>query len=205
MSKPKIVTKKPSSSRALILALIAVVAIAFGARLAVWNGGSHSDVGAIGGPFVLTDQDGAQVTDKSWPDKLKLIYFGYTFCPDVCPTTLGTMAQALDLLSPAERAALQPVFITVDPERDTQAAMKDYVAAFMPDLVGLRGDADQTQTAMKAYKVYAAKVKSDDPTAYTVDHSSIIYLMGKDGAFLHYFAHGTTAADIAAGLRKYLQ
>lgn len=204
MGKARTGVKKGSSSRAVILAIIAVVAIAFGARLAVWSGGGHSDAGSIGGPFTLTDHDGRTVTEKSWPDKLKLIYFGYTFCPDVCPTALGTIAQALDTLSPEQRARIQPVFVTVDPDRDTPAVMKDYVAAFTPDMVGLRGTAEQTQGAMKAYKVYAAKAKSDDPTAYTVDHSSIVYLMGKDGAFLHYFAHGTSAADMAAGLTKYL-
>lgn len=204
MGKGRMVVKKRSSSRAVILAIIAVVAIAVGARLAVWSGGGHSDTGAIGGSFTLTDQDGRAVTDKSWPDKVKLIYFGYTFCPDVCPTALGTIAQALDSLSPEQRARIVPIFVTVDPERDTAAVMKDYVAAFSTDMVGLRGDATQTQVAMKAYKVYAAKAKSDDPTAYTVDHSSIVYLMGKDGTFLHYFAHGTSAADMAAGLAKYL-
>lgn len=188
-----------------VLAIIAVAVVAIGARLLVWSGGEHSTVAAIGGPFTLVDQDGRTVTDQDFRGRWLLIYFGYTFCPDVCPTSLSVAAGAMDKLSPAERAKLVPAFITVDPGRDTVAVMKDYVAAFHPAMIGLTGSDEQVAGVMKAYKVYGAKAKGGDAVNYTVDHSSILYLVGPDGRFVQHFPHGTTADELAAGLKKHLK
>lgn len=192
--------QKKSSLWALVAVLI-VIGIAIGSRLLMWSGDAHP---TIGGPFALTDHDGNKVTDQSYAGRWKLIYFGYTYCPDVCPTSLGTMAAALDKLTPAQRAKLVPLFITVDPERDTPEVMKHYVASFASDLIGLVGTPAQTEEVKKAFKVYAVKAKGGDAENYTVDHSSITYLMGPDGQFVQHFAHGSSADDLAAALAKHL-
>ncbi len=199
--------KKSRTPLIAVLAIAAVFAIAVGSRLLVWSGGDHGGGGGgvIGGPFTLTDQDGGTVTDADFRGRWMLIYFGYTFCPDVCPTSLGVIAAAMDKLAPDERDKLVPIFVSVDPDRDTPAVLKEYVAAFHPALLGMTGTAEQLAPVMKAYKVYAAKVNNDgEPTAYTVDHSSILYLMGPDGRFVAHFPHGTTADQLAAGLKKHL-
>lgn len=192
--------------RTSILALVAVVvvaALAIGSRLWVWQGNDHtSATAAIGGPFTLVNGDGNTVTDKDFLGKWMLIYFGYTFCPDVCPTSLSTVANAMDKLDPAVAAKLVPVFITVDPARDTPPVVKDYAAAFHPSMVGLTGSPDQIAAISKEYKVYAARAKGGDDDSYTVDHSSILYLVGPDGRFVTHFPHGTTADDLAAALSK---
>ncbi|HSV29094.1 MAG TPA: SCO family protein [Candidatus Omnitrophota bacterium] len=200
--------KKPNRTPLVaIIALIVVLAVAVGARMLVWSGGDHGGAGtaSIGGPFTLTDHDGKTASDADFRGRFMLIYFGYTFCPDVCPTSLGVTAAALDKLSPGDRRLVAPIFISVDPERDRPAVLKDYVGAFHPDLIGMTGTPEQLAPVLKAYKVYAAKVKSDDPQAYTMDHSSILYLMGPDGKFLAHFPHGTSADEVAAGLKKHLK
>ncbi|CAA7618185.1 conserved hypothetical protein [Magnetospirillum sp. LM-5] len=201
--------KKGRSSLLAILAVAVVVALAIGARLAVWTGAEHQSAssgnGAIGGAFTLVDHQGRTVTDQDFRGRWLLIYFGYTFCPDVCPTSLTLMTSALDRLDEVQRAKVTPVFVTVDPVRDTPEVMAGYVSAFTADMVGMTGSEEQVAAAMKAFKVYAAKVKSDDPTAYTVDHSSILYLIGPDGRFVQHFPHGVGVEDIAAGLKKHLK
>lgn len=197
--------KKNRTSLFAVLALVVVATLAIGARLMVWNGGDHSAQAAIGGPFTLVDGDGRTVTDQSFRGKWTLIYFGYTFCPDVCPTSLTVVAGALDKLEPAQADKVVPVLVTVDPARDTPAVMKDYASAFHPRLVGLTGSQEQITAAMKAFKVYAARAKGGDNESYTVDHSSILYLMGPDGRFVAHFPHGTTADDLAAALKKHLK
>lgn len=194
--------KKNRSSVFAVLALVVVAAVAIGLRLMVWSGGEHSAQAAIGGPFTLVDGDGRTVTDQSFRGKWMLIYFGYTFCPDVCPTSLSVAAAALDKLEPAVADKVAPILITVDPARDTPAVMKDYASAFHPHLVGLTGSVEQIEAAKKAFKVYAARAKGGDADSYTVDHSSILYLMGPDGSFVAHFPHGTTADDLAAALAK---
>jgi protein SCO1/2 len=196
--------KKSRSSLVAILALVVVAALAVGARLWVWSGSEHSAV-AIGGPFTLVDGDGRTVTDKDFRGRWMLVYFGYTFCPDVCPTSLSVVANALDKLEPAQLDKVVPLFITVDPARDTTAVMKDYVAAFHPKMVGLTGTPEQIAAVTKAYKVYAAKAKGADEANYTMDHSSILYLMAPDGSFAAHFPHGTSADDLAAGLKGRLK
>lgn len=197
--------KKKTNNRASLLAILAVVAVvglAVGSRLMVWNGGDHAQQAAIGGPFTLVGGDGQTVTDQDFRGKWMLIYFGYTFCPDVCPTSLSVVAAALDKLDPAQAEKVVPILISVDPARDTPAVVKDYAHAFHPRMVGLTGSQEQVSAVMKLFKVYAARAKGGDEETYTVDHSSILYLMGPDGSFVSHFAHGVTASDLAAALTK---
>ena len=156
----------------------------------------------IGGPFALIDQDGKRRTDADFRGKVLLVYFGFTYCPDVCPTDLQQMGMAVDQLGSAGDA-VQPIFITVDPERDTPEHLKDYVAMFHPRFVGLTGDASAIKEAARAYRTYYAKVdfgKSD----YTVDHSAFIYLMGRNGEYLGFFPPGTSADLLAGTLRPFV-
>lgn len=162
---------------------------------------------AIGGPFTLVDQNGNTVTEADFKDRFTLVYFGYTFCPDVCPTALNRNAEALEILG-EQAEKIVPVFITVDPERDTVAHMKEYVAFFDPRLVGLTGSEEQVQAAAKAYRVYYAKVKEDgagaDADNYLMDHTSITFMMGPDGRFLQHFSHDATPKDMAKRMREVL-
>jgi len=156
----------------------------------------------VGGPFSLVDGDGHTVTDADFRGKYLLVYFGYTYCPDVCPTTLNAIAGALDKLGKkADR--LQPLFITVDPRRDTTAVIRQYTAAFTPRLLGLTGSAAQIATVAKEYRVYYAEHRTGPgPDDYSVDHSSILYLMGPDGRFIAPIRANGTGAEIAAELSK---
>jgi protein SCO1/2 len=138
----------------------------------------------IGGPFTLTDQNGRTVTDRDFAGKYRLVYFGYTFCPDVCPTDVQTIATALRKVEGADaaRAAkVVPIFITVDPERDTPAVLRQFVAAFHPRLVGLTGSTAAIDAVRKAYGVYAARGAAAPGGGYLVDHSRQAYLMDPDG------------------------
>jgi protein SCO1/2 len=158
---------------------------------------------SIGGAFSLVDQTGKTVTDADFRGKMMLIYFGYTYCPDVCPTTLGTVTQAIEQLSPAEQARVVPIFVTVDPERDTVDQIAQYVDAFSPALVGLTGTPEQLAPVLKEFRVYAHKADAKDGN-YTVDHSSILYLMGKDGKYLSHFSGEVSAKDLLAALHQQL-
>ena len=152
----------------------------------------------IGGPFALLDGDGRTVTDAQFRGKWMLVYFGYTHCPDACPTALQDMANALDLLGDRKRDVAL-LFITVDPERDTPAVMKDYVASFEAPISALSGSTEGIAAATRAYRVYYAKHPTKD--GYDMDHSSIIYLMDKQGRFAANFTHETAPEQIAAKLR----
>lgn len=197
--------KKSRTPVIAILAVILVLLVAVGARMLVWSdSGDESGEAMIGGPFTLVNHDGKTVTDADYRGRFMLVFFGYTFCPDVCPTSLGVVASALDKLEPGDAARVVPIFVSVDPERDTPETMKDYVNAFHPSMVGLTGSQEQLAPVMKAYKVYAAKAAGGDPEHYTIDHSSILYLMGPDGRFVAHFTHSATADDVAAGLKKHL-
>lgn len=155
----------------------------------------------IGGPFSLVDHRGQRVSDASFRGRYMLIYFGYGYCPDVCPTELATMGSALDELA-GQAAAIQPMFITIDPARDTPAFLADYVAQFHPRLIGLSGTADETAQAAKAYRVFYARAKSGDTDDYLMDHSSFVYFMGPDGRYLTLFRRGANAKDMAAQIRR---
>ena len=157
----------------------------------------------IGGPFTLTDQAGHTADDADFRGKLMLVYFGYTYCPDVCPTTLNQMMRAYAGLSAEQQAQIAPIFVTVDPERDTVSLMNQYVESFSPALIGLTGSPDQVAAVERGYHVYARK--SGGGQDYTMDHSSIIYLMGKDGRFLRHFNGDAKEQEIAEGLRQALR
>lgn len=159
----------------------------------------------VGGAFTLTDQNGKTITDKDFNGQYRLIYFGFTSCPDVCPLTLREMTDALKLLDPATAAKVTPVFITVDPERDTPAVLKSYVSSFSPRLVGLTGTIKQVQEVENGYKVYAAKASSPSGSDYTTNHSAFIYLMGPDGKFIDVVDPSDQKTEgIAAWLKKRL-
>ena len=157
---------------------------------------------AIGGPFRLTDQDGKAFSNQDLRGRTFLVFFGFTHCPEVCPTTLFEISEIMRNLGPdADRTAA--LFVTVDPERDTPEAMKDYMASFDPHVRGLTGDADALAAVAKAYRVYYKKVPLDGGY-YTMDHTAIVYLMDKDGRFVSPFNMRRTAEAAAADLRKHL-
>ena len=158
----------------------------------------------IGGPFNLVDHKGVAKTDKDFKGKYMLIYFGYSFCPDICPTDLQKMANAIDMAKPKSEK-VQPIFITIDPERDTVEQMKSYVSNFHEQLVGLTGTEQEVKDTAKAYKIFYNKV-SDDPssTEYVMEHSSIVYLMSPKGEYLAHFSYGTGVDKMAKGIAKFL-
>jgi protein SCO1/2 len=155
---------------------------------------------AIGGPFRLTDQNGKTVTDADLKGKWSLVYFGYTHCPDACPTALNDISIALDQLGP-KRDAVRPVFITVDPERDTSAALKDYVTAFDAPILALTGTPEEVAKAAKGYRVYFAK-HPEASGGYSMDHSSVIYVMDPQGRFTASFTHESPPEQISERLKK---
>ncbi|WP_420966778.1 SCO family protein [Bradyrhizobium sp. B120] len=157
----------------------------------------------VGGPFALTDQAGHARTDADFRGKLMLVYFGFTYCPDVCPTDLQAIALALDKLGP-DGDQVQPIFITVDPERDSAAHLAEYVPLFHPRLIGLTGSFDAIRKVADAYKVYYARVPLKDAGDYTVDHTAYIYLMDRDGNYLGFFPPGTSADRMVEIIRPRL-
>jgi protein SCO1/2 len=157
----------------------------------------------VGGPFALVDHTGRTRTDADFRGKLLLLYFGYTSCPDVCPADLMAITGALDLLGPPGED-VQPLFVTVDPERDTVAHLADYVTSFHPRLIALTGDGAAIRALALAYKVFFARVAAPDGTDYAVDHTAFIYLVGRDGKYLGFFPPGTTPERIAEVVRQHL-
>ena len=154
----------------------------------------------VGGPFQLIDQTGKPVSDADFRGRYMLIYFGYSFCPDVCPTTLAVMAQALEKLGPEARR-VTPVFITIDPERDSPKVLADYMKAFGPNFVGLTGSDAAIKDAEKKYRVYAVK-KPLGKGAYGMDHSSVLYLMGPNGKLISFYDEAISPDNLAKELRQ---
>jgi protein SCO1/2 len=154
---------------------------------------------SLGGPFELTDQTGKPVTQADFRGKWLLVYFGYTTCPDVCPTELQSIAQALDKLGP-KAAQVVPIFITIDPERDTPAVLADYVRQFSDRMVGLTGSPAQIATVAREFRVYYAKVPPKAGETYLMDHSSFVYLLDADGRLSGLFRPDMSAADLAADI-----
>jgi protein SCO1 len=199
--------------------IAALVLLCVGGGVALWSQrGGQAEApplagSGLGGPFSLIDQNGRAVTDKSFAGQYMLVYFGYTFCPDVCPLDTQKLATALrtfEKADPVRAAKVQPMFITVDPERDTPIVLKQFVSAFHPRLIGLTGTVAQVDAAKKAYKVYAQKAESPGggpapAKDYLVDHTAIIYLMGPDGKPITFDDHNATAAQIAADLERYVR
>lgn len=158
---------------------------------------------SIGGPFTLTTHEGRVVTDKDFVGKYKLVFFGYTFCPDICPTELQTIAQAMDVMGDSG-ADVQPLFITIDPERDTPPVLADYVKLFHPSIIGLTGTPEQIAAVAKAYRVYYARSQGEpDPTQYLMDHSTFAYLLAPDGSFVTVFAKGSTPEQMVEAINAY--
>jgi len=191
------------ASFALAVAGLVVAVLLLGAGVFIWLSGDAGPT--VGGPFTLEDGNGQSVTNQAFRGKYMLVYFGYTHCPDVCPTTLTHLIAALKQLGPtADR--LTPIFITVDPERDTPKVMKQYTAAFSQRLVGLTGTPQEIAKAAKEYHVYYAYHKDEPgPDDYTVDHSSVIYLMDPKGRFVAPVRADDSGADLAAELRRLIR
>ncbi len=193
----------------LILAasLVALLLVAFLAGRHYWGmiAGEDNLGAAIGGPFTLVDHTGRTVTEADFRGRMTLVYFGYTYCPDVCPTSLSTIAEAFDILG-NEADAITPILVTVDPERDTREALADYVAAFHPRLIGLTGSVEQVTAAAHAYRVFFSKVQEKDgePDDYLVDHSAYTYLMDTDGKYLTHFPHGIDPNEMARRIAEHL-
>lgn len=163
-----------------------------------------SGAALIGGPFELVMHDGSTVTNETFKGELMLIYFGFTFCPDVCPTELQIMSNALDLVGD-DAEQVRPILISIDPERDTPEAMAQYVRHFHPRMTGLTGTPEQIAAAAKAYRVYYERVEDPGSNAeYTMDHSSIVYLMDKEGQFITHFGPGTKPEKMAEAIRRAL-
>jgi protein SCO1/2 len=160
----------------------------------------------IGGPFKLVDQTGKTVTDQDFRGRYMLVFFGFTHCPDICPAELQVMSESLDALGPKAEKVV-PVFITLDPERDTPEVMGEYVKNFGPRFVGLTGSPEAIAEAAQAYKVAFAKFVpegQEDNQNYSIDHVAIAYLMGPDGKYIEHFAYGTPAAKMTETLQRYL-
>ena len=198
------------------LALIPYLALAaFVAAGALWHLGdlrahngiesvSTGDTITLGGPFALIDQNGTLRTEKDYRGKYMLVFFGYTYCPDVCPTTLAVMSAALDKMgSRADR--IVPLFVTVDPKRDTSQKLKSYLASFGPRFVGLTGQAKDIAAAAKEYRVYYKERPAENGGDYTVDHSGVVYLMGPNGAFIANYSLDTSSDAMAQDLLKRLR
>jgi protein SCO1/2 len=204
-------TAAPASSRRFILAaamLGGLVILGAGVLLALAQRDTPRGAAgtllasAIGGSFRLVDQNGNTVTDADLKGKWSLVYFGYTHCPDACPTALNDIAIALDQLGP-KREAVRAVFITVDPERDTPEVLKEYVTSFDAPILALSGSPEEIARAAKAYRVYYAK-HPEPGGDYSMDHSSVIYVMDPEGRFTASFTHQSTPEEIAERLKKLL-
>ena len=191
--------------RASLLPLaVFVLVLAVGAAGWLYFGHGAGQGGGVGGPFTLTDGSGRTVTDRDLRGRYLLVYFGYTFCPDVCPTTLATIAGALGKMG--KRAdEVQPVFITVDPERDTPKVIGAYTAAFSRRILGLTGTPEQIAGVARAYRVYYAKQKTGEGAGdYTMNHSSIVYLMDKQGRFDALLPADETAQKMADDITRHM-
>lgn len=201
-------------NRKLHLGVVAfvVVVFAFGAWLNLKQDDppENSPVGGmvinadIGGPFALTDHTGAPFTNEDLAGDYALIYFGYTFCPDICPTELGQMAEAIDLLE-NDGARVRPVMITIDPARDTAEILSEYVPLFHERLVGLTGDERQIRDVATNYRVFFRKFEDPNYTDYLMDHTSFVYLLAPNGKIASMFRYGTPPADMAATIRQHMK
>lgn len=150
---------------------------------------------SVGGSFTMVDHNGADVTEKSWPGKKKLVFFGFTHCPDICPAALDKMGAALTALGD-HAAKLQPIFVTTDPARDTPERLKEYLADYDSRLTGLTGSDEQVEHIKSIYKVYAAKAEGGDANNYLMDHSGYVYLMSENDELLEIFGSDSTAEVI---------
>lgn len=191
--------------RPLTIVAAFTVSLAVGLLATLWLLGGLRNAAppaAIGGPFQLVDQSGQTVTEKNLQGRPSIIFFGFTHCPDVCPTSLFEMSEVLRAMG-KDADRVNAFFVSVDPERDTPTAMKDYLSSFDPHLKGLTGDAKEVTKITSAYRVYAKKVPLKDGD-YTMDHTALIYLMDRDGRFVAPFNLKRTPEEAAADLKRYL-
>jgi protein SCO1 len=191
--------------RPLVIVTAFTASLLVGLLVMLWVMGGVRGVtapAAIGGPFQLTDQSGATVTEKDLQGRPTLIFFGFTHCPDVCPTSLFEISEILRAMG-TDADRVNAYFISVDPDRDNAAAMKDYLSSFDPHLKGLTGDPASVQKVITEYRVYAKKVPLKDGD-YTMDHTALIYLMGRDGKFVAPFNVNRKPEEAAADLKRYL-
>jgi protein SCO1 len=194
-----------AANRTLVIVTAFTASLLIGLLVMLWAMGGVRGVtapAAIGGPFQLTDQSGATVTEKNLQGKPSLVFFGFTHCPDVCPTALFEMSEILRAMG-KDADRVNAYFISVDPERDNKAAMKDYLSSFDPHLQGLTGDPAAVAKVLTAYRVYAKKVPLKDGD-YTMDHTALTYLMDRDGKFVAPFNLNRKPEEAAADLKKYL-
>lgn len=196
----------PRTIRLLLVlsAFVAGLLLCFSVVLLVTDRGGVPIIAAspqVGGPFRLTDQNGKTITDADLKGHPFLVFFGFTHCPDVCPTSLFEISEIFDKLG-SDADKVNALFVTVDPERDTPAALKDYLSSFNPRVIGVGGDADALASVAKAYRVYYKKVPLKDGD-YTMDHTAIVYLMDKNGRFVAPFSLKRKPEEAAADLRRY--
>ncbi len=194
-----------SKNLRLVLPFFAIalgIAVLAAAAYVVTPDKSAPRASAIGGAFTLTKQDGSLVTDAAFKGEPLLVFFGYTHCPDVCPTSLFEISEVFKAMGADKK--VQALFITIDPERDTPEVMKDYLSSFDPRIVGLTGDPAQTQSVEKAFRVYAKKVPGSHGDDYTMDHTAVVYLLDKQGRFVNAFNLQRPPADAAKDLEGYL-
>jgi protein SCO1/2 len=195
----------PAAMRRSLMAFAALIlgaAVIAGLTFALLGRGADAPTSsAVGGPFTLTDMNGRTVTNKDFEGRPALLFFGFTRCPDVCPTALAQMSDVLEALGPDAR--INALFVSVDPERDTPASLKDFLSSFDKRIVGLWGDPATTAKVMKSYRAFAAKVPLKDGD-YTMDHTAIVYLLDKQGRFVNAFNLDRPAKDAAKDLARYL-
>lgn len=193
------------TARPLVIVGAFAGSLVVGLVLVLWlmGGLRHATApAAIGGPFQLTDQTGQAVTEKSMQGRPTLVFFGFTHCPDVCPTTLFEISEVLKAMG-TNADGINAYFISVDPERDTTAAMKEYLSSFDPRLKGLTGTPEQIAKVLSEYRVYAKKVPLKDGD-YTMDHTALVYLMDRDGKFVSPFNMNRKPDEAASDLKRYL-
>jgi protein SCO1/2 len=193
------------SSRVFFLVVTLLTAALAGTVTAgylIWQ--SRDGTVDVGGPYALIDQTGAEVTEETYQGTWQIVFFGYTYCPDICPTNLWTVTTALDQLGPLADQ-VSPIFITIDPQRDTPEQLAAYHEAFHPRFSMLTGTQAQVAAAAKEFRVYYAKVESEDATEYLMDHSTITYLLDPDGRYVTHFGHGVAPEKMAETLRGYIE
>lgn len=191
----------------IVLAIVTLSLMGLGSTLLIRGTGpatlQTSGEALVGGPFELINQKGETVTEADFRGRHMLIFFGFTYCPDICPLTLEIIGAAMDELGPMSDQ-VQPVFVTVDPERDTPEVLAEYLSYFGDNIVGLTGTPDQVSHILSIYRVYAAKTGDIASEDYLMDHSTIVYLMAPDGRFMTHFSQIASPQDLADQIRAYL-
>ncbi|MCB1484192.1 MAG: SCO family protein [Hyphomicrobiaceae bacterium] len=188
----------------LIIGGLAAVLLLAPSSTTLPQGSVETGKALVGGPFTLTDQTGKRVTDKDFRGKYMLVFFGFTHCPDICPSALQVISAALGKLGDKAKDVV-PIFITLDPQRDTPQKLGEYLSSFDTKFVGLTGSKEEVESAAKAYRVYYQVVPDDKtPGEYTIDHAAIIYLMGKDGEFVTHVPHTNDVDQVVSTLDKAL-